>query len=515
MDLQFFYPTWTVLHVSASTDSFHLYLESTHRGSRCPSCHHVSCRTHSRYWRTLKDTPLHSTPVFLHVRARKFFCHQPDCPQQIFTERHPDWWDAYNRKTLRLAAFFRHLAFSLSAEAASSVSSRYGATLSGDAFLYLIRKEQLPTIEEPRVIGLDDWALKRGKRYGTVICDLERKRPIELLESRKEKVVSAWLKEHPSLQITSRDGSMEYAKALSKGAPQAIQVTDRWHLFHNLNKRIEQFLKRKFPLGITWQEETGTRPFPAPNPKALTEREAKKWQFIQLVQQQHQKGIRKADLCREFSLDRKTVSRYIQLEIPPHVERKRTHSADPYQPLILSLMKQKASKRRIFEVLQEMGFRKSFSTLKGYLLKLQKQDSNGEQKQRVFKLPRQKLHSSLWSKLPEGQEKQAIHRLLKEDAELKELQLLLDQFQQIMRVHREPDALAIWIEHAEQTGIKELNQFGSYLRSDWQAVQNALVHRWSNGLVEGHVNRIKVIKRQMYGRAKFDLLRLKVLCRSS
>lgn len=149
--------------------------------------------------------------------------------------------------------------------------------------------------------------------------------------------------------------------------------------------------------------------------------------------------------------------------------------------------------------------------MKDYLLKLQKQEGNDEQKQRIHKVPRQKLHSYLWSKLPDGQDKQVIHRLLKEDAELKELQLRLDQFQQIMRIQREPDALAAWIEHVEKIGIKELNQFGHYLRSDWQAVQNALVHQWSNGLVEGHVNRIKVIKRQMYGRAKFDLLRQKVL----
>lgn len=196
------------------------------------------------------------------------------------------------------------------------------------------------------------------------------------------------------------------------------------------------------------------------------------------------------DLCRKFSLDRKTVSRYVRMERPPQAERKRTHSADPYHSLIVSLVRQNVSRQCIFEVLQENGFQKSFSTLKDYLLNLQKQEENAEQSQLLHKVPRQKLHSYLWSKLPDGQEKQII-----------------DQFQQIMRIQREPDALAAWIERIEKTGIKELNQFGRYLRSDWQAVQNALVHQWSNGLVEGHVNRIKVIKRQMYGRAKFDLLR--------
>ena len=184
---------------------------------------------------------------------------------------------------MRLAAFFRQLAFSLSAEAASCISSKYGAPLNGDAFLYLIRKEQLPAIAEPRVIGLDDWALKRGMRYRTIICDLERKRPIELLESRKEKVVSNWLKKHPSIRVSSRDGSTEYAKALSTGAPKAIQVTDRLHLFHNLNKRIDQFLKRKFPLGISWKEITTTESSPKSYDKILTESEEKKWQLIQQV----------------------------------------------------------------------------------------------------------------------------------------------------------------------------------------------------------------------------------------
>ncbi len=426
-------------------------------------------------------------------------------------ERRPDWWGSYDRKTYRLTAFFRHLAFSLSAEAESRIASQYGAILSGDAFLYLIRKEQLPAIEEPRVIGLDDWALKRGKRYGTVICDLERRRPIELLESRKEKVVSDWLKAYPSVRVTSKDGSTEYAKALSKGAPQAIQVTDRWHLFHNLNKRIEQFLKRKFPSGIIWQEGVDAGCSSESKQKALTEREAKKWQFIQQVQLQYRKGTRIADLCREFSLDRKTVSRYVQMESFPLVERKRIHSADPYHPLILSLMKQKVSKRQIFEVLQEKGYQKSFSTLKGYLLKVQKQEGSDQQKHALYKLPRQKIHSYLWSKPLEGPEKQVIHQLLKEDGQLQELQLLLKQFQQMMRIQRESDALSAWIERAEKTGIKELIQFAHYLRSDWQAVQNALVHPWSNGMVEGHVNRIKVIKRQMYGRANFDLLRIKIL----
>lgn len=156
-------------------------------------------------------------------------------------------------------------------------------------------------------------------RYGTVICDFEQRRSIELLESRKEKVVSNWLKKHPSIRVSSRDGSTEYAKALSTGASKAIQVTDMWHLFHNLNKRIDQFLKRKFPLGISWKESTTTESSPKSYDKILTESEEKKWQLIQQVQHQYRKGIQIADLCRTFSLNRKTVSRYVSMERPPQI----------------------------------------------------------------------------------------------------------------------------------------------------------------------------------------------------
>lgn len=141
VNIQRFYSDWTFLHFAHSATDVHLYIQSEQLGNPCPSCQHFSHHTHSRYWRTLKDTPIHSFPVVLHVRARKFFCDQPQCGQRIFTERHPEWWTSYARRTSRLASFLKHVAFSLSAEAASRLSRQYGSRLSADAFLYLIRKE--------------------------------------------------------------------------------------------------------------------------------------------------------------------------------------------------------------------------------------------------------------------------------------------------------------------------------------------------------------------------------------
>ena len=151
------------------------------------------------------------------------------------------------------------------------------------------------------------------------------------------------------------------------------------------------------------------------------------------------------------------------MERPPQIQRKRTHNADPYYSLIVSLVRQDVSRKRIFEVLQEKGYQNTFSALKDYLHQLQKQKGNNEKSQTI----RGEAPQLLVVKAARWQEKHAIDLLLNENVELRELQLLLDQFQQIMRIQREPDALAAWIERTEKTRIKELNQFGHYLRSDW------------------------------------------------
>ncbi|AUD12399.1 MULTISPECIES: transposase [unclassified Planococcus (in: firmicutes)] len=198
------------------------------------------------------------------------------------------------------------------------------------------------------------------------------------------------------------------------------------------------------------------------------------------------------------------------MERPPQIQRNRTHSADPYYSLIVSLVKQDVSRKRIFEVLQKKGYQKSFSRLKDYLHKLQKHQGNNEQSQKIHKVPRQKLHSYLWSKLPEGQEKHAIDLLLKKECGAKRITATPRPVSADYAHPKRIGCVGSLDRTHKKTGIKELNQFEHYLRSDWQAVQNAIVYQWSNGLIEGPVNRIKVIKRQMYGRANFDLLRLKV-----
>ncbi len=200
----------------------------------CPWCGTISKHVQSRYRRTLHDLPISGRLVRLILEVRRFFCKKSTCARKVFAEQLPALCLPHAQRTKRLQEALRRLGLAVGGQAAEDRGSEQGLSGSRDTILRLVRKFELPAAQKPRVIGLDDWAWKRRRRYGTLICDLEQNRPIDLLPDRRAETVSAWLQIHPSIAIVSRDGSSEYASAISKGAPQARQVSDRWHLVKNL-----------------------------------------------------------------------------------------------------------------------------------------------------------------------------------------------------------------------------------------------------------------------------------------
>ena len=200
----------------------------------CPSCGTASSRIQSCYTRTLRDLPSVGRPIRLLMQVRRFFCKKSTCVQKIFVERLPELCRPHAQRTIRLQDALCQLGLRVGGQAGADVASELGISGSRDTILRLVRHYKQPVTSQPRIIGLDDWARRRRQRYGTLICDLERNHPIDLLPDRSVETVSAWLKKHPFIEIVSRDGSAEYASAIKKGAPQARQVSDRWHLVKNL-----------------------------------------------------------------------------------------------------------------------------------------------------------------------------------------------------------------------------------------------------------------------------------------
>jgi transposase len=210
----------------------------------CPCCGTISKRVQSRYTRTLRDLPASGRLVHLIVRVRRFFCQERTCVRKIFAERFPSLTLPRVKFTLRLQETLREMGFALGGEAGAHLGKHLCIPGSSDTILRLVKQTQLPAASSPRVVGIDDWSWKRRLRYGTVICDLESNKPIDVLPDRSVETVSVWFANHPTVEIVSRDRSSEYAAGISKGAPQALQVADRWHIGKNLAESVSTLLAR-------------------------------------------------------------------------------------------------------------------------------------------------------------------------------------------------------------------------------------------------------------------------------
>ena len=222
----------------------------------CPSCGKSSGRVHSHYTRTVADVPAHGRVIQLCIALRRFFCDFADCSQQTFAEQVPELMAFSARKTCRLRSDLREIGMVGGGEAGARLARRLGMPVSPATLLRLIRQTPLPVVSTPRVLGVDDWAFRRGQRYGTILCNLETHQLVDLLPERSAEVFAEWLHAHPGVEIISRDRGGEYSRGASLGAPEAKQVADRWHLVHNLIQAFEQAMSRQHALlaeaGSAW-----------------------------------------------------------------------------------------------------------------------------------------------------------------------------------------------------------------------------------------------------------------------
>ena len=234
-------------HISSWDDSGNrlaVEADSVVRWAHCPRCTCSSSRSHGRYRRRVADSPSFGASVTLAVEIRRFKCINHACPQRTFSERIETLAASGRRRTLRLAEALRSLGYALGGQAGARLATRLGIHISGPTVLRELRRAGCPTPAAPAVVGIDDWALARGHKYGTIIVDLQRRCPIELLPERDAATVIPWLRMHPAIEVIARDRAGAYADAARTAAPDAQQVADRWHLLANLRDAMERLLLR-------------------------------------------------------------------------------------------------------------------------------------------------------------------------------------------------------------------------------------------------------------------------------
>jgi transposase len=523
-----------------------LTLRPTSPTASCPSCGTASSHIQSRYTRTLRDLPAVGRPIRLIVHVRRFFCKKSTCAQKIFAERLPAICHPHAQRTKRLQEALCQLGLRVGGQAGADVGQQQGYSGSRDTILRLVRRSSLPAQSEPRIIGLDDWARKRRLRYGTLICDLEGSQPIDLLPDRSTPTVSAWLEKHPSLEVVSRDGSSEYASAIRKGAPQARQVSDRWHLVKNLaacvSVQLAQSLaqlRREETAAAARKEQEEEKPSqlcPPAQTRAIAQaqlaRQAERMARYEHILQLQKQGMTSAEIALQLGVTPRTIQRWTATEnIPYSRPRKpRVRLLEAYQSYILQRCKQSCHNGAQLErELRAKGYKGSGRALYRYLATLELSGFTSR-KSRAASTPGQPVSIQpnplltlsaqqatwLFFRRPEElkeEEQETLRQFRQVSPALETTYQLVETFLQMVR-QRTGEQLDAWLAKVEASHLEAFEPFVTGIQKDKDAVCAGLTLPWNNGPLEGHINRLKLIKRSMYGRAEFDLLKLRVLYRS-
>ena len=509
--------------------------------ARCPLCSKRSKRVHSRYQRTLADLPWGEHAVTVLLNVRRLFCDNTRCKRNIFAERLPDVAAPWARKTVRLAGRLTAVGLALGGAAGTRLGSKLGLGASRNTLLRLVRQAPLPTLPTPSVLGVDDWAVRKRQTYGTVLIDLERGHPVALLPDREAPTLAAWLREHPGVEVISRDRGGAYAKGARDGAPAAVQVADRFHLLQNLAETLEVvFTAHAKDLHAAEQgrretvaAESGACPVPPSKPlpgiqELAARRREQRIATHGQVWRLKGEGWTAEAIGRHLGIGRASVFRNLRHEVFPERERRADagHSLlDPWQDAVLGHWNSgRRDGRGLFRELRQQGYRGSYATLSRYLHRLRRAQGGVPERERPWQsppvlaaAPRRALtpRTATWLVLRRADKRSTEDQMLLADVRrqapnLEEAVGLAEAFTALVR-DRAPDRLDPWLKRAADGAVQQMQRFAKRLSADYDAVCAALTLAWSNGPVEGQVNRLKTLKRQMYGRAGLDLLERRFL----
>lgn len=504
-----------------------------------------SGRVHSRYERTLADLPWNRVAVRIHLRSRKLFCDNPSCERAIFTEPLPDLVARYARKTLRLQEAFYLIGYVLGGKAGARVAVGLGLATSPDTLLRRVRQvvaEQSAVTTGLRIVGVDDWAFRKGHRYGTILIDLEKRRVVEVLSDRSSESLAAWLQQYPTIEVISRDRAGVYADGARQGAPQAEQVADRWHLLHNLGQALQsltaQHTSQLHQAAEQMQPQRTVQPLceitqTARLPRVEQRRLERCWEREALYRRIHtlrQQGWTVSAIVAQVAVSKRTVQRFLRAEQFPARARRRRQpcQTDRYEAYVRQRVEAGChNATQLYREVQSQGYAGAYSSIyhlvrrlketatlnipAGYARKTRSPDTS------AVEVPASRsvawwLQGHFNTSKPEvaGQQRAFLEHLYRIAPTLKEAADLAQAFVHMVK-KRQGTELNAWLEKAGQSACREIQLFAQGLRQDLVAVKNALTLEWSNGQTEGQVNRLKMRKRQMYGRANFDLLRARVL----
>lgn len=513
--LQFTFAGFEVQHITKVETMLTITAGSFTKTGVCPSCGKETSHVHSYYQRHPQDLPISGLQVQLILRVRRFRCLQSRCPRQTFAERLPEL-PVCARQTSRLGTILESIAVVLSGQAGSRLTEQLAMPVSADTLLRRAKKKTaLPPT--PRVLGVDDFAFRRGHTYGTILLDLETHQPVDVLEDRSAETLAEWLKQHPGVKIISRDRSKDYQRGATDGAPEAQQVIDRWHLLKNLREAIERFLSHSQASEVTGLAAPPRQKRTSGERARSEGSRERRLALYQQVQELYRQGGTILGIARQLHLGHRRVRKFVRAaSFPEWGKPARTRSAiDPYRPYLQTRWQQGChATSQLWHELQERGFSGSWMMVYRWV------QLQGEGKTEVLAplptptAPKLAPRPLAWLFLRdpeqlEQQEKQTLSLL----RETQPVEMAYELAQQFVTLLKEGNAqpLSTWLRDCQNSGISDLVTFAQALEKEGSALRAAFTLSYSNGPVEGKINKLKYIKRSMYGRSGFPLLRQKVL----
>ena len=516
--------------------------------ARCPSCGAVSARIHGGYARVVADGAAGGRPVLIILAVRRFRCLDRSCTKVTFAEQVQDLTVRYRRRSVPLLAMLAAFGLELGGRAGARLAGALGVPVHSSTVLRLIMAlPDPPAVAAPAVTGIDDFALRKGRVYGTVVADAESGDVIDLLPDREAATLEAWLTAHPGAGIICRDRAGNYAEGTRAGAPDAIQVADRWHLWHNLGEYAEKAVAahRGCLTGAPDEPAAGGEDTPPPGllpdaapaaalpePDGLRDVCGRERALVSRTRERHaavhellQAGRSQREAAEILDLSRNTVNRFAREPDPAALLVKATSresKLDPFKPWINQRWNQGLTSAAALhaELAATQGWTGSVQAVERYVRQFRTADG----RTRTGKAPRPVPAALLVPKTrqitrwlltsPDHLDPDDQARLATVKASCPHLDALaghIRAFAKMMTRRQGLLALEDWLTAAEASDLPELRSFANGIRRDQQAVTAGLALPHSSAAMEGNVNKIKMIKRQMYGRAAFPLLRKRVI----
>ena len=514
-------------------------IESARDYAVCPCCGKKSHSVHSHYIRHIRDLPLYGRSLEMVFRARRFRCRNSRCRQTIFTEQPPELTARYGRRSVHERDVLLKMAAEESAMAASRVATLIGMPVSPSTVLRMVKGNwKEPDRASVTNIGIDDFALRKGVSYGTIVTDNDTGKPLEIILSRDADKVTECLKGYVNVKTVTRDRASAYARAVSDGIPGAIQIADRFHLVMNCGENIMRQMRKSIKdikneiFSIAGAELMDVRNVPTERIRAR----------YKAVKELTGKGMTQVAIASLTGMEPETVKKYQTMQEPHGYAKYHFLNFEPHMGVIINGMKEGKLLKEIWRDLLDDGMKLHYNSLLIYMAKMypeyksHKGSHKGSRVDNTAVMKRMKKEEANYkdvkkpliqanavnpSKLyiytcnPEYGVNKKTGECSRENAMYNDLILrssilsgLRDaslSFREVMS-GKSTDALDEWIDKFSRSSFHHISSFATFLLKDIDAIKNAIIYPYSNGLTEGINNKIKAIKRQMYGRAKTDLL---------